>query len=164
MRGITPNLWFDDEAEAAAEFYCEVFDDAEIGQVMRYGEATEEVSGKEPGSVMTVSWRIGDTQFVGINGGPQFKFSEAISFEIRCEDQDEVDYFWEKLTADGGAESACGWCKDRFGVSWQVVPEGLNELLSEGDAERIERATAAMLKMRKLDIAELRRAADGVAA
>jgi predicted 3-demethylubiquinone-9 3-methyltransferase (glyoxalase superfamily) len=164
MKGITPNLWFDGQAEDAAKFYCEVFDDAEIGSIMRYGEATKEVTDQEPGSVMTISWRIGDTQFVGINGGPQFQFSEAVSFEIRCEDQDEVDYYWEKLTADGGAESQCGWCKDKFGVSWQVVPEGLNELLSEGDTERIERATAAMLKMQKLDIGELRRAADGVAA
>ncbi len=164
MRGITPNLWFDDQAEEAANFYCELFDDAEVGDVMRYGEATKEVSQKEPGSVMTVSWRIGDTQFTGINGGPQFKFNEAVSFEIRCEDQDEVDYFWEKLTADGGAESACGWCRDKFGVSWQVVPEGLTELLTEGDTEKIERATAAMLKMQKLDIAALRQAAEGVAA
>jgi predicted 3-demethylubiquinone-9 3-methyltransferase (glyoxalase superfamily) len=164
MRGITPNLWFDDQAEEAANFYCEVFDDAEVTGTMRYGEATKEVTDKEPGSVMTASWRIGDTHFVGINGGPQFKFDEAISFEIRCEDQAEVDYFWEKLTADGGAESQCGWCKDKFGVSWQVVPEGLNELLSEGDAEKCERATAAMLKMQKLDIGELRRAAEGVTA
>ena len=164
MRAITPNLWFDDQAEEAANFYVDLFDDAEIGQIMRYGEATKAVTDKEPGSVMTISWRIGDTQFVGINGGPDFKFSEAVSFEIRCEDQAEVDYFWEKLTADGGAESACGWCKDKFGVSWQVVPEGLNELLSEGDTEKIERATAAMLKMQKLDIAALRQAAEGVPA
>ena len=163
MRGITPNLWFDDEAEEAAKFYVEVFG-GELGQVMRYGEATKEVTDKEPGSVMTASWTIGDTKFVGINGGPEFKFSEAISFEIRCEDQAEVDYYWEKLTADGGAESQCGWCKDRFGVSWQVVPEGLEELLSEGDAEKCERATAAMLKMQKLDIEALRQAAEGVPA
>ena len=164
MRGITPNLWFDSEAEEAARFYCEIFEDAEIGQIMRYGEATQEVSQKEPGSVMTISWRIGDTKFVGINGGPQFKLNEAVSFEIRCEDQAEVDYFWEKLTADGGAESVCGWCKDKFGVSWQVVPEGLNELLTEGDPEKNERATAAMLKMQKLDVEELRRAAEGAPA
>ena len=163
MRGITPNLWFDDEAEEAAKFYVEVFG-GELGQVMRYGEATKEVTDKEPGSVMTASWTIGDTEFVGINGGPQFQFSEAVSFEIRCEDQAEVDYYWEKLTADGGEESQCGWCKDRFGVSWQVVPDGLNELLSEGDQEKIERATAAMLKMQKLDIEALRQAAEGVPA
>jgi predicted 3-demethylubiquinone-9 3-methyltransferase (glyoxalase superfamily) len=162
MRGITPNLWFDSEAEEAAKFYCEeVFDDAEIGQIMRYPESAKKFSGKEPGSVMTVAWRIGDTRFVGINGGPQFKFDEAVSFEIRCEDQAEVDYYWEKLTADGGSEGPCGWCKDKYGLSWQVVPEGLNELLSEGDQEKIERATAAMFQMRKLDIAELRRAAEG---
>ena len=164
MRGITPNLWFDSEAEEAAHFYCEIFDDAEIGEVTRYSEAMQEVSSKEPGSVMTIGWRIGDTNFVGINGGPQFKFDEAVSFEIRCEDQAEVDYFWEKLTADGGAESQCGWCKDKYGVSWQVVPDGFNELFAQGDPERIDRAMAAMLKMQKLDIEELRRAADGVAA
>jgi len=161
---ITPNLWFDTEAEEAAKFYCEVFDDAEIGNITHYPEAGETITGKQAGTVMTVAWRIGDTEFVGINGGPQFKFDEAISFEIRCEDQDEVDYFWEKLTADGGSEGQCGWCKDRYGVSWQVVPEGFNELFEEGDKEKIERAMAAMFKMQKLDIAELRRAAEGVAA
>jgi predicted 3-demethylubiquinone-9 3-methyltransferase (glyoxalase superfamily) len=164
MKGITPNLWFDTEAEEAARFYCEIFDDAEITGITRYPETGQEITGKKPGEVMTVSWRIGDTRFVGINGGPQFRFNEAVSFEIRCEDQAEVDHFWERLTADGGAESQCGWCKDRFGVSWQVVPEGFNELMEEGDKERIERAMAAMFQMKKLDLAELQRAADGVAA
>lgn len=164
MHGITPNLWFDTQAEEAASFYVDLFDDAEIVTIMRYGEATKEVTDKEPGSVMLVSWRIGDQEFTGINGGPQFTFSEAVSFEIRCEDQAEVDFFWEKLTADGGEEGQCGWCKDRFGVSWQVVPSGLNELLAEGDAEKTERAMAAMLKMQKLDIEEMRRAAEGAPA
>jgi predicted 3-demethylubiquinone-9 3-methyltransferase (glyoxalase superfamily) len=160
MRGITPNLWFDTEAEEAANFYVDLFG-GEIGEITRYGEATKAVSQKEPGSVMTVSWTIGDTKFVGINGGPQFEFNEAVSFEIRCEDQAEADRYWDALTADGGAESACGWCKDKFGVSWQVVPEGLYELISDSDPERAERATAAMLKQRKLDLEEIRRAADG---
>ena len=164
MDKIKPNLWFDDQAQDAADFYCEVFDDAEVGEITRYGETGQDVTQKEPGSVMTVSWRIGDTTFVGINGGPQFKFDEAISFEITCEDQDEVDYYWEKLTADGGSEGQCGWCKDKFGVSWQVVPKGFAELMSEGDSEKIERAMAAMFKMQKLDIAELRRAAEGTPA
>jgi predicted 3-demethylubiquinone-9 3-methyltransferase (glyoxalase superfamily) len=160
MRGITPNLWFDDEAEEAAKFYVEVFG-GEMGNITRYGEATKEVSSKEPGSVMTASWTIGDTKFVGINGGPQFEFNEAVSFEIRCEDQDEVDYFWGRLTADGGREGQCGWCADKFGVSWQVVPEELNDLISDPDPERAERATACMLRQQKLDIEEIRRAADG---
>ena len=112
---------------------------------------------------MTVEWELDGQRFVGINGGPQFKFDEAVSFAISCEDQDEVDYYWEKLT-DGGEESVCGWLKDRFGVSWQVVPQGMEELFSDPDPERSQRAMEAMLKMRKLDIAALRSAADGVPA
>jgi predicted 3-demethylubiquinone-9 3-methyltransferase (glyoxalase superfamily) len=164
MRGITPNLWFDDDAEEAANYYVEIFDDARLGQVMRYGEATKEVSSKEPGSVMTISWTIGDQEFVGINGGPQFTFSEAVSFQIDCEDQAEIDRYWESLTADGGEEGPCGWLKDKFGVSWQVVPAGMNEMLEDEDPERTERAMAAMLKMKKIDIEELRRAAEGAPA
>jgi predicted 3-demethylubiquinone-9 3-methyltransferase (glyoxalase superfamily) len=160
MRGITPNLWFDTEAEEAAKFYAELFG-GELGTVTRYGEATREITDKEPGSVMTASWTIAGTQFVGINGGPQFKFSEAVSFEVRCEDQHEVDHYWAKLTADGGEEGQCGWCKDKFGVSWQVTPEGLYDLLTDSDPERAERATACMLKQGKLDIEAIRRAADG---
>jgi predicted 3-demethylubiquinone-9 3-methyltransferase (glyoxalase superfamily) len=163
MRGITPNLWFDDEAEEAAKFYVEVFG-GELGTVTRYGKATEEVSGKPAGSVMTVSFTIAGQEFVGINGGPQFPFSEAVSFQLNCEDQAEIDELWAKLTADGGEEGPCGWLKDRFGVSWQVVPVEWSETFEQADDEKRERMMAAMLKMRKLDIEALRRAAEGEAA
>ncbi|MEA2308054.1 MAG: hypothetical protein QOI65_340 [Thermoleophilaceae bacterium] len=153
---ITPNLWFDNEAEEAASFYTSVFKNSRVLNVARYSEA-----GPRPaGTVMTVEWELDGQRFVGINGGPQFKFDEAVSFQIDCEDQDEVDYFWEKLT-EGGEESQCGWLKDRFGLSWQVVPQGMGELFSDPDPQRAERAMKAMLQMRKLDIEELRRAADG---
>ncbi len=156
---ITPNLWFDKQAEEAAEFYCSVFKNSRVISKALYPEG----SPGEAGTVMTVEWELDGQRFVGINGGPQFKFDEAVSFAISCEDQDEVDYYWEKLT-DGGEESVCGWLKDRFGVSWQVVPQGMEELFSHPDPERSQRAMEAMLKMRKLDIAALRSAADGVPA
>jgi predicted 3-demethylubiquinone-9 3-methyltransferase (glyoxalase superfamily) len=156
---ITPNLWFDTEAEEAAEFYTSLFDNSRIVRVTRYTEGAP----RPAGTVMTVEWELDGQRFVGINGGPNFKFSEAVSFAISCEDQDEVDYFWEKLT-DGGEESQCGWLKDRFGLSWQVIPKGLDEVFAGDDPERAQRAMQAMLKMRKLDIEELRRAADGVPA
>jgi predicted 3-demethylubiquinone-9 3-methyltransferase (glyoxalase superfamily) len=156
---LTPNLWFDTEAEEAAEFYCSVFEDSRIVSKTHYNEAGP----REAGMVMTVEWELNGMRFVGINGGPEFKFDEAVSFGISCEDQDEVDYYWEKLT-DGGSEGPCGWLKDKFGLSWQVVPTGMEEVLNDPDRERGRRAMEAMLKMRKLDIAELRRAADGVPA
>ena len=159
MQRITPNLWFDTEAEEAAEFYCSVFENSRIVNVMRYTEAGP----REAGMVMTVDFELDGQRFTGINGGPEFKFNEAISLLINCEDQDEVDYFWEKLT-EGGAEVQCGWLRDRYGLSWQVVPQGMEELFADSDPKRAERAMAAMLKMKKLDIEELRRAADGVAA
>ena len=153
---ITPNLWFDGQAEEAAAFYTSVFEDSEILSTTHYPEN----SPGEAGTVMTVLWELNGQRFLGINGGPQFKFDEAVSFEIRCEDQEEVDYFWEKLT-DGGEESQCGWLKDRFGLSWQVVPAGMEEVFADPDPERAARAMQAMLTMKKLDIAELQRAADG---
>ena len=156
---IIPNLWFDKQAEEAAEFYCSVFKNSRVVSKALYPEG----SPGEAGTVMTVEWELDGQRFVGINGGPQFKFDEAVSFAISCEDQEEVDYYWEKLT-DGGEESVCGWLKDRFGVSWQVVPQGMEELFSDPDPERSQRAMEAMLKMRKLDIAALRSAADGVPA
>ncbi len=156
---ITPNLWFDKQAEEAAEFYCSVFKNSRVISKALYPEN----SPGEAGTVMTVEWELDGQRFVGINGGPQFKFDEAVSFAISCDDQDEVDYYWEKLT-DGGEESVCGWLKDRFGVSWQVVPQGMEELFSDPDPERSQRAMEAMLKMRKLDIAALQSAADGVPA
>jgi predicted 3-demethylubiquinone-9 3-methyltransferase (glyoxalase superfamily) len=152
---IVPNLWFDTEAEEAANFYVELFDDARIVNVAHYTEA-----GPRPaGTVMTVEFELNGQRFVGINGGPQFKFDEAVSFQVSCEDQEEVDYFWSRLSK-GGEESQCGWLKDRFGLSWQVVPTGMEELFSDPDPERARRAMEAMLGMQKIDIAEIRRAAD----
>ena len=157
---ITPNLWFDGNAEEAAEFYCSVFENSRVLTSTPYTES----SPGETGTVMTVEWEIEGTRFVGINGGPQFKFSEAVSFGISCADQAEIDHYWEKLTADGGEEGPCGWLKDRFGLSWQVIPDGMDEVFSDPDKSRADRAMAAMLKMKKIDVEELRRAADGVPA
>jgi predicted 3-demethylubiquinone-9 3-methyltransferase (glyoxalase superfamily) len=153
--GITPNLWFDRDAEEAAEFYCSVFPNSRILGMQRYPEGGPGT----PGEVMVISWELDGTKFTGINGGPEFRFDEAVSFEIRCSDQDEVDYYWENLIADGGEESQCGWLKDRYGLSWQVVPEGMPEVFGDDDPERAQRAMQAMLKMRKLDIAAIERAA-----
>jgi predicted 3-demethylubiquinone-9 3-methyltransferase (glyoxalase superfamily) len=157
---ITPSLWFDTEAEEAADFYTSVFKDSRIVTKTHYTEGAP----REAGMVMTVEWELNGQRFVGINGGPQFKFDEAVSFQINCEDQDEVDYYWEKLIEGGGSEGQCGWLKDKFGLSWQVVPTGMEEVFADPDPERAERAMKAMLQMRKLDVAELRRAADGVPA
>jgi predicted 3-demethylubiquinone-9 3-methyltransferase (glyoxalase superfamily) len=153
---IVPNLWFDTEAEEAAEFYLTVFDNSRIVSVARYPEGAP----REAGMVMTVEFELNGHRLVGINGGPDFTFDEAVSFQINCKDQDEVDYYWEKLT-DGGEEGPCGWLKDRYGLSWQVVPEGMDEIFSDPDPGRAQRAMQAMLKMKKLDAAALRRAADG---
>ena len=157
MPSIVPNLWFDGNAEQAAEFYVSVFPNSRIVSTTNYTEAGP---GK-PGTTVTVEWELDGQRFVGINGGPDFTFSAAISFQIDCADQTEVDYYWDKLT-DGGAEIQCGWLKDRFGLSWQVVPEGAVELFSDPDPERAKRATEAMFSMKKLDLAALRAAADAV--
>jgi predicted 3-demethylubiquinone-9 3-methyltransferase (glyoxalase superfamily) len=154
---IIPNLWFDTEAEEAAEFYLSVFKNSRIVNVTHYTEAGP----REPGTVMTVEFELDGQRFVGINGGPQFKFDEAVSFQITCETQDEIDYYWEALS-EGGEEGPCGWLKDRYGLSWQVVPSGMDELFADPDPKRAERAMKAMLGMRKLDIAALRAAANGV--
>ncbi len=155
MRKITPNLWFDTEAEEAAGFYISVFENSRIVNVTHYTEA-----GPRPaGTVMTVEFELDGQRFIGINGGPQFKFDEAVSFEIECEDQQEIDYYWSRLT-EGGEESQCGWLKDRYGLSWQVVPTGMEELFADPDPKRAERAMKAMLEMGKIDIAALRSAAD----
>jgi predicted 3-demethylubiquinone-9 3-methyltransferase (glyoxalase superfamily) len=156
---IIPNLWFDTEAEEAAAFYVSVFKNSKIRNVTRYNKAGPRAAGK----VMTVEWEIDGQRFVGINGGSQFKFSEAVSFQIPCETQEEIDYYWDRLT-DGGEDGPCGWCKDRFGLSWQVVPTGMDELFSDPDQTRATRAMEAMFGMRKLDIAALQAAADGVPA
>lgn len=156
LQRIVPNLWFDTEAQEAAEFYVSIFPNSRIVHVAHYTEA-----GPRPaGMVMTVEYELDGQRFVAINGGPQFTFDEAVSFQITCETQEEVDTYWERLT-DGGEESQCGWCKDRFGLSWQVVPSGMEEVFADPDPERARRAMEAMLAMRKLDIAELRRAAAG---
>jgi len=156
---IIPNLWFDTEAEEAAAFYVSVFENSRIVNVAHYTEAGP----RDAGTVMIVEFELDGQPFVGINGGPDFKFDEAVSFQITCETQEEIDRFWEQLT-DGGEESQCGWLKDRFGLSWQVTPAGMEELFAGADPKRAERAMKAMLGMRKLDIAELRRAADDASA
>jgi predicted 3-demethylubiquinone-9 3-methyltransferase (glyoxalase superfamily) len=156
MRPIIPNLWFDTEAEQAAQFYVSVFPDSRILGSTRYPEGAPGPTG----SVMTVEFELDGQRFVGINGGPQFPFTEAVSFQITCETQDEVDRYWEALT-DGGEESVCGWLKDRYGLSWQVVPTGMEELFADPDPQRAQRAMQAMLGMRKLDLVALRAAADG---
>jgi predicted 3-demethylubiquinone-9 3-methyltransferase (glyoxalase superfamily) len=159
MPKITPNLWFDTQALEAAEFYVSVFPNSEIKDVTYYGEA-----GPGPaGSVLTVELTLDGHDFVAFNGGPHFTFDEAVSFEITCADQDEIDRYWDALLEGGGEESQCGWLKDRYGLSWQVVPAGMSEVLNDPDRERAERAMRAMLGMVKIDIAELRAAADGTA-
>ncbi len=155
MKAITPFLWFDTEAEDAANFYTSVFPNSKIVVTTHYGSA-----GPRPeGMVMTVAFELDGNPFVAINGGPNFSFTEAISFVINCEDQAEVDSYWEQLTADGGEEGPCGWLKDRFGVSWQVVPTALPRLLTQPDPEKAKRVFAAMMEMKKLDIAGLEAAA-----
>jgi predicted 3-demethylubiquinone-9 3-methyltransferase (glyoxalase superfamily) len=155
MQKITPCLWFDTEGEDAADFYTSLFPNSKILDVARYGEAGP----RDAGTVMAVEFELEGQKFVALNGGPQFKFDEAISFQIGCEGQEEVDRYWNALTADGGEEGPCGWVKDRFGLSWQVVPLRLRELLSDPDREKAQRVMAAMLEMKKIEIAELERAA-----
>jgi predicted 3-demethylubiquinone-9 3-methyltransferase (glyoxalase superfamily) len=159
MQKITPMLWFDNQAEEAARFYTSIFKNSKIKSVTRYGDAGAQASGRPKGSAMTVSFEIEGEEFVGLNGGPQFKFSEAISFVVNCKTQEEVDEIWAKLT-QGGEPGPCGWLKDKFGLSWQVVPTVLLELLESKDAKESERVMAAMLKMSKLDIATLEQAAE----
>jgi len=155
---ITPCLWFDTEAQDAANFYVSVFKDGRITQVSHYGEAGREVHGKPPGSVMVVAFEIDGQAFTALNGGPLFKFSEAVSFQVTCDSQAEIDHFWSKLSA-GGQESQCGWLKDKFGLSWQIVPSVLPQLLSGADGARLNRMMGAIMKMKKFDLAELQRAA-----
>ncbi len=158
---ITPCLWFDTEAEDAAKFYCSIFENSKIEQISRYVDAGQEIHGKKAGSVMVVAFQLEGQKFVALNGGPQFKFDEAISFQISCQTQKEVDYFWSKLTAEGGKEGPCGWLKDKFGLSWQVVPTSLIDMMLDKDANKVARVTNAFLKMKKFDIEALKRAFDG---
>lgn len=155
MQKITPYLWFDTEGEEAAKFYTSLFENSRILEVSRYGEA-----GPRPaGTVMTVSFELDGQQFVALNGGPEFAFTEALSFQVSCKDQEEVDKFWYGLS-EGGEEGPCGWLKDRYGLSWQIIPTALPELLSDPDPERSQRAMQAMLGMKKIEIDGVRKAAD----
>jgi len=156
-------LWFDNQAEQAARFYASVFKDSSIGRIVRYGKEGHEIHGRAEGSVMTVEFEINGQGFTALNGGPVFKFNEAISFQVYCENQEEVDYYWESLSK-GGDEKAqqCGWLKDRYGVSWQIIPRELIELISNPNSENSQRATKAMLQMKKLEIEKLKQAYEGI--
>ena len=160
MQKITTMLWFDNQAEEAARFYTSIFKNSKVKSVTRYGDAGAQAAGRPKGSVMTVSFEIEGQEFVGLNGGPVFKFSEAISLVVNCETQDEVDEMWAKLTVEGGEPGPCGWLKDKYGLSWQVVPTVLSELIESKDAKKSESVMAAMLKMSKLDIEALEQAAE----
>jgi len=161
VKKINPFLWFDSEAEEAAKFYVEIFKNSKIGKITRYPEEVAEKIGRPSGSVMTVEFTLDRVEFMALNGGPQFKFTEAISFNVNCETQDEIDYFWEKLSADGGSTGPCGWLKDKFGLSWQVSPVVLGDMLADQDAARSQRVMAAMMEMDKMDIAALKKAYAG---
>ncbi|MGC5324201.1 VOC family protein [Brevibacillus sp. SYSU BS000544] len=162
IQKITPNLWFDTLAEEAAKFYTSIFKNSSIGRITRYTKVGHEIHGRSEGAVMTVEFQLEDQQFVALNGGPQFPFTEAISFIVHCESQEELDYFWEKLS-EGGDEKAqvCGWLKDKFGVSWQIVPAEMTELVSGPDPQKSERVLKAMFQMKKLDIQVLKQAYEG---
>jgi predicted 3-demethylubiquinone-9 3-methyltransferase (glyoxalase superfamily) len=162
IQKITPCLWFDDQAEEAAKFYTAILKNSKITSITRYGEAGHEVHGRPAGTVMVVAFELDGQTFTALNGGPMFKFNEAISFQVNCKTQEEVDYYWEQLS-EGGDKKAqqCGWLKDRYGASWQVVPTVLPEMLNDSDYEKSQRVMKAMLRMKKIDIAELERAYDG---
>jgi predicted 3-demethylubiquinone-9 3-methyltransferase (glyoxalase superfamily) len=162
IQPITPCLWFDAQAEEAATFYTTVFPNSRIGSVRRYGKEGFEIHGRPEGTAMTVEFEINGQPFVALNGGPLFKFTEAVSFQVFCETQADIDYYWEKLTQGGDpAAQQCGWLKDKYGVSWQVVPTVLATLVGDPDSAKSERAMKAMLQMKKLDIEELKRAYEG---
>lgn len=159
---ISPCLWFDGQAEEAANFYTSIFDNSHIVNITHYGEAGHQIHGRPAGSVLTVVFELDGQSFTALNGGPFFQFSEAISLQVFCQDQSEIDYFWEKLSAGGDPNAQqCGWLKDRFGLSWQVVPAGLSEMLSSGDYQQSERVMTALLQMKKLNIASLQLAYKG---
>ncbi|MFL5331343.1 MAG: VOC family protein [Gemmataceae bacterium] len=159
---ITPCFWFDDQGEEAAKFYVSIFPNSKLGKISRYSEAGQEIHQRKPGSVMTVEFDLDGQSFTALNGGPMFKFTEAISFQIPCETQEEIDHYWARLSEGCDPKSQqCGWLKDKFGVSWQVVPRILGELMSDPDPGKARRATKAMLQMKKLDIAALKQAHAG---
>jgi predicted 3-demethylubiquinone-9 3-methyltransferase (glyoxalase superfamily) len=153
-------LWFDTEAEEAANFYCSVFANSQIGQISRYGKAGQDVHHKPPGSVMVAAFEIEGQKFIALNGGPQFKFNEAVSFQVHCDTQAEIDHFWDKLT-EGGQPGRCGWLKDKYGVSWQIIPTMLPEIMGGSDTEKSQRAMTAFMQMSKFDIEKLRQAYEG---
>lgn len=160
IQAIVPCLWFDSESEEAANFYTSIFPNSSVGRISHYTKAGREHHGREPGSVLTVTFTLNGQEFIALNGGPQFKFNEAISFQIMCDSQEEVDHYWNRLNEGGVPEAqACGWLKDKFGVSWQVVPRLLMELITDSDRAKAERALGAMMGMKKLDIAALEKAA-----
>jgi len=162
LRRIRPCLWYADQAEDAARFYVGIFPNSSIGMITRYGKAGFEIHKRPAGSVMTVEFELDGMTFTALNGGPIFTFNEAVSFEVHCDTQEEIDYYWEKLSAGGDPKAQqCGWLKDRFGLSWQVVPEIMADMVRSENSEKWERAFAAMLTMKKLDIAALKRAYDG---
>jgi predicted 3-demethylubiquinone-9 3-methyltransferase (glyoxalase superfamily) len=161
IQKITPHLWFEDNAEEAAEFYTSIFKNSRVINITHYGESAAEVSGRPKGTVMTVTFEIEGQRFMALNGGPIFKFSPAISFLISCETQQELDSLWEKLS-EGGEQEQCGWLKDKFGVSWQIVPNILGEMIHDKDANKSKRVIKAMLQMKKIDIQGLRKAYDEV--
>ena len=158
MKKINPFLWFDSEAEEAAKFYVSIFKNSKIGKIARYPKEAAEKIGRPPGSVMTVEFTLDRVDFVGLNGGPMFKFTEAISFNVNCETQDEIDYFWGKLSGGGGSTGPCGWLKDKFGLSWQVSPVVLGDMLADPDPAVAGRVMKAMMEMEKIDIAALKKA------
>ena len=157
---IMPCLWFDTQGEAAAQHYVSIFENSKIGRIGRYGKEGKEFHGKDAGAVMTVEFELEGQQFLALNGGPQFKFDEAISFQVFCETQEEIDHFWSKLS-QGGSEGPCGWLKDKFGLSWQVVPATFPEMMSSGSPEQADRVMKEVFKMKKLDIATLQKAHAG---
>ncbi len=161
MQKITPFLWFDNQAEEAVNFYTSIFHNSKIVSITRYGKEGAEASGRPEGTVMTMDFQLAGQEFVALNGGPQFKFTEAISFVVSCESQEEVDYYWEKLS-EGGDEKAqqCGWLKDRYGMSWQIIPSILAELLNDPDPQKSKRVMEALLQMKKIEIAGLKKAYD----
>jgi predicted 3-demethylubiquinone-9 3-methyltransferase (glyoxalase superfamily) len=160
IRYIRPCLWFDSQAEEAANFYVSIFDNSRITQIARYGEAGREIHGRPAGSVMTVAFELSGNKMMGLNGGPHFKFNEAISLEVGCDTQEELDYYWNNLSAGGDPKAQqCGWLKDKFGLSWQIVPVIMEEMMADHTSQKAERVMSAMLKMKKLDIAQLKQAA-----
>jgi len=157
MQKITPCLWFNDQAEEAMRFYVSVFKNSKVGRVTRYGETGAKVSARPKGSVMTATFEIEGQEFMALNGGPHFTLSEAVSFIVKCDTQKEIDTFWEKLS-EGGEKGVCGWLKDKFGLSWQIVPTVLSDMMQDKDAEKTNRVMEAVLQMKKLDIARLQQA------